>query len=127
LVCRISGVRVKPDRREPLGVAYASREPIKVISHYSPDIEMGSELLVRQDDQPVPPGEVTISPPREIAQPHLPLLSSRVIQVAQQHLLAAALLLDALTEGSDPLASIITRQEAARRATPTTEALGQSK
>jgi hypothetical protein len=122
LVRRISGVRVKPDRKEPLGVAYASREPIKVISQYSPDIEMGFELLVRQDDQPVPSGEVFISPPREIAQKHLPVLSSRAIQVAQQHLLAAALLLDALTEGPDPFA-IITRQEAARRATPTTETL----
>jgi len=123
LVCRISGVRVKPDRSEPLGVAFASREPIKSISHYLPDIQMGSELLVRQDDQPAAPGDIYISPPREIAQAHLPALSSRAIQVAQQHLLAAAMLLDALTEGPDPLASIIARQEAARRATPTTEAL----
>src|SRR5260370_4442160 len=89
LVCRISGVRVNPDRKEPLGVAFASREPIKSISHYSPDIEMGSVLLVRQDDQPPPPGDIYISRPREIAQAQLPLLSSRAIQLAQQHLLAA--------------------------------------
>src|ERR1700738_1985108 len=58
LACRISGVRVKPDRKEPLGVAFASREPIKSISHYSPDIDLGSVLLVRQGGQPAPAGDI---------------------------------------------------------------------
>jgi hypothetical protein len=119
--CRMMGVRMKPDRSEPLGVAFSSKEPIKSISHYLPDIEMGSHLLVRQDDSAPPPAELCITPPREVEQAHLPLLSDRAVQVTQQHLLAAVLLLEALTEGPDPTATIITRREAASRATPKSE------
>jgi len=87
-----------------------------LLVHFAPEVETGTVLLTRQDDQPVAPGDIFISPPREIAQSTLPPLSTRAIQVAQQQLLAGALLLDALSEGPDPFA-IVTRQEAARRAT----------
>jgi hypothetical protein len=114
--CRVSGVRMIPDRTESLGVRFATSETINSIIQYAPDVEMGFILLTRADDQPVPPGEIWLSPAREVAQAKLSPLSSRALEVAQQHLLAAALMLDALSEGDDPTAGIITRREAAGRA-----------
>jgi hypothetical protein len=115
-VHRMPGLQMKPDRNEPLGVTFACREPVNALSHYAPEIETGYILLVRQDHQAPPPAEILLSPPREIEGPGLPMLSKRALQVAQQHLLAAALLIDALSEGPEAVAGIITRQDAAQRA-----------
>ena len=112
---------MRPNRQEPLGVDFTSREPITVISHYSPDIELGYLLLQRTDNQAPPQNPIHLSPPREIEQPSWPVLSARAAQITQQHLLAAAVLLDALTEGPDEIATIVSRREAAGRATPRTD------
>jgi hypothetical protein len=63
---RTGDLRMKPDRREPLGVTFSSKEPTKSISHYSPDIEMGYLLLVQQDGTVPVGGDLHISPPREV-------------------------------------------------------------
>ena len=35
-VHRMPGVQMKPDRSEPLGVAFACKEPVNALNHYSP-------------------------------------------------------------------------------------------
>jgi hypothetical protein len=113
---RAANVRMKFDANEALGVTFASKDPINCISHYSADIETGYMLLVRQDGLPPPPGTIYIAPPREIEPIEEPILARRALRVTQEQLRAAALLLDAVTDGDDPLATIVSRSEAAARA-----------
>lgn len=110
---RVRDLRIRPDTAGDLGVRIWAPMKLSLTVGGPLELGMGTILVQLQDGSAPAQGPIYVSPPREAALPNWPTLSERARRLVREHLMATALVMNALSEGPDPLSEIVSRIDAA--------------